>query len=99
MAHRVAVARRRVAGTARRVGTLVSVAVCAPLCLLLLPGTVAAQDDPPGNVATPGEPRCRLICAPELKIEPTWTVEILPVVRESRPTGTSSAPHAKMCSS
>ena len=35
--------------------------------LLLLPVPAAAQD----------EPRCAFLCAPELKIEPTWTVENL----------------------
>ena len=36
--------------------------------LLLLAAPAAAQGE---------EPRCRLICAPALKIEPTWTVENL----------------------
>jgi hypothetical protein len=36
-------------------------------CLLLLPAAAAAQD----------EPRCALLCTPELKIEPTWTIENL----------------------
>lgn len=35
--------------------------------LLLLPASSFAQN----------EPRCRLFCAPELKIEPTWTIEHL----------------------
>ncbi len=35
--------------------------------LLLLPTPAAAQD----------EPRCAFLCAPELKIEPTWTIENL----------------------
>jgi len=35
--------------------------------LLLLPTPASAQD----------EPRCALLCAPELKIEPTWTIENL----------------------
>ena len=35
--------------------------------LLLLPAPAAAQD----------EPRCAFLCAPELKIEPTWTIENL----------------------
>lgn len=35
--------------------------------LLLLPAAAAAQ----------GEPRCAFLCAPELKIEPTWTIENL----------------------
>ena len=35
--------------------------------LLLLPMPSAAQD----------EPRCAFLCAPELKIEPTWTIENL----------------------
>jgi hypothetical protein len=34
---------------------------------LLMPMTSAAQD----------EPRCVVLCAPELKIEPTWTIENL----------------------
>jgi hypothetical protein len=36
-------------------------------CLLLAPAASAAQD----------EPRCQILCAPELKIEPTWTIENL----------------------
>jgi len=72
----VAMARRRVAGMPKSVERRLARGVCA-LCLLFLPGTVVAQDEPPGNVAAQGEPRCRLICAPELKIEPTWTVENL----------------------
>jgi hypothetical protein len=37
-------------------------------CLLLsIPTPAAAQD----------EPRCAVLCAPELKIEPTWTIEHL----------------------
>ena len=35
--------------------------------LLLLPAPASAQD----------EPRCAILCAPELKIEPTWTIENL----------------------
>jgi hypothetical protein len=35
--------------------------------LLSVPASVAAQD----------EPRCVVLCAPELKIEPTWTIEHL----------------------
>src|SRR5687768_3979344 len=35
--------------------------------LLLIPGSSFGQS----------EPRCRLFCAPELKIEPTWTIENL----------------------
>jgi hypothetical protein len=35
--------------------------------LLLVPGTSAAQD----------KPKCVFLCAPELKIEPTWTIENL----------------------
>ncbi|MDO8678035.1 MAG: hypothetical protein Q7R30_05665 [Acidobacteriota bacterium] len=35
--------------------------------LLLLPAPASAQD----------EPRCAFLCAPELKIEPTWTIENL----------------------
>src|SRR5688572_32339811 len=35
--------------------------------LLLLPAPVSAQN----------EPRCAFLCAPELKIEPTWTIENL----------------------
>jgi hypothetical protein len=37
------------------------------VCLLLLPVSAAAQE----------EPRCAFLCAPELKIEPTWTLENL----------------------
>jgi hypothetical protein len=58
------------------VGAFASVSVCA-LCLLFVPRTLAAQDEQPGNVVAQGEPRCKLICAPELKIEPTWTIENL----------------------
>ena len=36
-------------------------------CLLFLPAFASAQD----------EPRCAFLCAPELKIEPTWTIENL----------------------
>ena len=36
-------------------------------CLLFLPAFASAQD----------EPRCVFLCAPELKIEPTWTIENL----------------------
>lgn len=35
--------------------------------LLLLPALASAQS----------EPRCAFLCAPELKIEPTWTIENL----------------------
>ena len=35
--------------------------------LLLMPALASAQD----------EPRCAFLCAPELKIEPTWTIENL----------------------
>jgi hypothetical protein len=70
VARRLAVARRRVATMPKSVGSVASVAVCAPW-LLFLPGTVDAQDEPPGTAQ--GEPRCRLICTPELKIELTWT--------------------------
>ena len=38
-----------------------------PIALVLLPATALAQS----------EPRCVVLCAPELKIEPTWTVENL----------------------
>jgi hypothetical protein len=69
----VAMARRRVAGMPKSVERSLARGVCA-ICLLFLPGTVVAQDEPPGKVAAQGEPRCRLICAPELKIEPTWTL-------------------------
>ena len=37
------------------------------LCLLLLPAPASAQS----------APRCAFLCAPELKIEPTWTIENL----------------------
>ena len=40
---------------------------CWIVGLLLLPTPAAAQD----------EPRCAFLCAPELKIEPTWTIENL----------------------
>jgi len=72
----VAMARRRVADMPKTAGTLASVAACTAMGVFFLPGTVTAQDEPPGGVVR-GEPRCRLICAPELKIEPTWTVENL----------------------
>src|SRR4030095_3185833 len=38
-----------------------------PIALLLLPVPALAQ----------GEPRCVFLCAPEFKIEPTWTIEKL----------------------
>jgi hypothetical protein len=60
----------------KSVRSLARVGVCA-LCLFFLPATLAAQDEPPGDVRAQEEPRCRLICAPELKVEPTWTVENL----------------------
>ena len=75
MARGVPMARRRVASMPRCVRVFARGAVCA-LCLLFLPATAGAQEEAPGNVAE-SEPRCRLICAPELKIEPTWTVENL----------------------
>lgn len=37
------------------------------LCLVLVPAPALAQS----------EPRCVLFCAPELKVEPTWTIENL----------------------
>lgn len=40
---------------------------CWIVGLLLLPTPAAAQDEPP----------CAFLCAPELKIEPTWTIENL----------------------
>ncbi|MGQ0734811.1 MAG: hypothetical protein ACT4QD_14300, partial [Acidobacteriota bacterium] len=42
-------------------------AVWLALLLLMMPAASAAQD----------EPRCVVLCAPELKIEPTWTIELL----------------------
>jgi hypothetical protein len=41
--------------------------VLALALLALFPASSFAQD----------EPRCRLFCAPELKVEPTWTIEHL----------------------
>ena len=38
-----------------------------PIALLLLPAAALAQS----------EPRCVFLCAPEFKVEPTWTVENL----------------------
>ena len=38
--------------------------------LLLIPTLVSAQ-------SAQDEPRCAILCAPELKVEPTWTIENL----------------------
>ena len=50
-----------------RIDKITMKSACAVLGLLLLPAAAAAQN----------EPRCAFLCAPELKIEPTWTVENL----------------------
>jgi hypothetical protein len=66
----------------------VRTAVCAVMCLFI--GVSAARAQPP-------EPRCRVLCAPEFKVEPTVTITNLfggpriepdgePPVRERRAT-------------
>ena len=56
-----------------------------------------AQDD--RRAVVRGEP-CRLIlCAPELKIEPTWTVENLAGRRENRGDGQVERAARERCSS
>ena len=47
----------------RRIGHVIALTVA----LLVTAAPVAAQDDP----------KCAVLCAPELKIEPTWTIENL----------------------
>jgi hypothetical protein len=63
MADDLALARQRMTRP-RSSWAVVAVAV---VLWLVAPGAVRAQD----------EPRCLFVCAPELKIEPTWTIENL----------------------
>jgi hypothetical protein len=41
------------------------------------PALILAVAVLPASAFAQNEPRCRLICAPELKVEPTWTIEHL----------------------
>ena len=66
VAERIPVARGRVAGCGE-VATSPSRSAGWIAGLLLVPMPAAAQN----------EPRCAFLCAPELKIEPTWTIENL----------------------
>ncbi len=77
MAQRLAVARRRVAPDVAGQSTARCGSGGGWSVLLLVPVPSAAQD----------EPRCVFLCAPELKIEPTWTIENLGAEAVSRSMG------------